>query len=136
MKLSQNKGLRVNVTLQQRREKPYQRLEQPLQEWTLDEVGDIIYQDRFRLVSHVDVLDAQCHGLSVEESICLEIILETTEIDVCASARAQVVVAYQQLAMVESVLVKIDFHASLYRLHQERPGSQFHEPSIPMARYD
>lgn len=121
--------------LQQWRQQSDDALKQTLQERALHEVRHVIHQDALCLIRQVYLLDALRHVLVEEEGIRLEIVLETAEVDVGAAHGAEIVVAHQELAVVEGILIEIYLHARLYRLHQVRAGCPLHQLGVGMAWY-
>ena len=121
--------------LQQWRQQSDDALEQSLQERSLHEIRHIVHQDALRLILQINLLDALRHALVEEEGIRLEIVLETTEVDVGAAHGAEIVVAHQELAVVEGILIEIYLHASLHRFHQIRAGCPLHQLGVGMARH-
>lgn len=116
--------------LQQRRKQSYNTLEQSFQERAPYEIRHIIHQNAAGFILQINPLDSLRHFLIIEEGIRLEIILETPEIHIRAAHGTEVVIAHQQLAVIESTRIEIDLHASLYRLHQIRTRSPLHHPGI------
>ena len=116
--------------LQQRRKQSYDTLEQSFQERAPYEIRHIIHQNAAGFILQINPLDSLRHFLIIEEGIRLEIILETAEIHIRAAHGTEVVIAHQQLAVIESTRIEINLHASLYRLHQIRTRSPLHHPGI------
>ena len=116
--------------LQQRRKQSYDTLEQSFQERAPYEIRHIIHQNAAGFILQINPLDSLRHFLIIEEGIRLEIILKTTEIHICAAHGTEIVIAHQQLAVIESTRIEINLHTSLYRLHQIRTRSPLHHPGI------
>ena len=69
------------------------------------------------LIFQKNVLDSQGHVCVEEEGIGLKVVLKTAEVDIRTSTRAYLVVAHQQLAVVESRLIQVHFNSCLYGFH-------------------
>ena len=115
-------------SLQQWRQQTQQRFYKPVHIRTVMQLTGFAEIDATILIAHVNVLYAQRRLAIVEEHVGLEVVLKTTEVDVCRAACGYLIVGNKQLAMVESLLIQPHLYACLQRFGDVRHACQLYEP--------